>query len=267
MNERVLQVLIADDEEIARKRLARLVKLLPDTAVCGECRDGEQVLERVRAGGVDVILLDVRMPGLSGMEALELLPAGGPYVIFCTAHSEHAVRAFDVGAVDYLLKPIEAARLAKALERARSRDAVKRFHAEVRAQRDRGRPRPELARLAVPTRDGIVLIDPEVISHAVLDGELVTVYTAHGKYLTDFALQDLHDKLPAGKFERVHRRALLNLEAVARLAPNGVGGFTAHTHRGDTVEVSRAAARQLRRKLGLRRPGPGDDDAGDPDPD
>jgi two-component system LytT family response regulator len=165
-------------------------------------------------------------------------------VIFCTAHSEHAVRAFDVGAVDYLLKPIEAGRLQRALERARSRDAVKRD----------ARPRPELARLAVPTRDGIVLIDPEVISHAVLDGELVTLFTAHGKYLTDFALQELQDKLPASKFERVHRRALLNLEAVARLTPNGVGGFTAYTHRGDTVEVSRAAARLLRRKLGLRQP-------------
>ena len=258
MTERALQVLIADDEEVARKRLTRLVRLIPDTEVCGECRDAEQVLERVRAGGVDVILLDIRMPGLSGMDALELLPADGPYVIFCTAHSEHAVRAFDVGAVDYLLKPIEAARLQKALERARSRDAVKRFHHEVRAQRDRT-PKPELARLAVPTRNGIVLIDPEVISHAILDGELVTLFTAQGKYLTDFALQDLQDKLPASKFERVHRRALLNLAAVARLTPNDVGGYTAHTHRGDTVEVSRAAARLLRKKLGLRRPADGDE--------
>ena len=111
MNERTLQVLIADDEEIARKRLTRLVQLLPETEVCGECQNGEQVLARARAGGVDVILLDIQMPGLSGMEALELLPPDGPYVIFCTAHSQHAVRAFDAGAVDYLLKPIEAARL------------------------------------------------------------------------------------------------------------------------------------------------------------
>lgn len=249
-----LRVLIADDEEIARKRLTRLVKLIPDTEVCGECRDGEQVLERARAGGVDVILLDIQMPGLSGMEALELLPADGPYVIFCTAHSEHAVRAFDAGAVDYLLKPIEAARLQKALERARSREAVKRFHQELLSQRQKAPSKGELARLAVPTRHGIVLIDPELISHAVLDGELVTLFTAQGKYLTDFALQDLQDKLPPSKFERVHRRALLNLEAVARLEPNEVGGFTAHTHRGETVEVSRAAARVLRRKLGLRRP-------------
>ncbi len=256
MSERALQVLIADDEEIARKRLIRLVKLIPDTQVCGECRDGEEVLERARAGGVDVILLDIQMPGLSGMEALELLPADGPYVIFCTAHSEHAVRAFDAGAVDYLLKPIEAARLQKALERARSRDAVKRFHQELHAHRV---PRTELARLAVPTRSGIVLIDPEVISHAVLEGELVTLFTEQGQYLTDFALQDLQDRLPANKFERVHRRALLNLEAVARLEPNEVGGFTAHTHRGETVEVSRAAARLLRKRLGLRRPA----DAGD----
>lgn len=260
MSDRALQVLIADDEEIARKRLTRLVQLLPDTEVCGECRDGEQVLARVRAGGVDVVLLDIQMPGLSGLEALELLPEDGPYVIFCTAHSEHAVRAFDVGAVDYLLKPIEAARLQKALERARSRDVVRRFQQELRAHRAKDPAKPELERLALPTRHGIVLIDPDTISHAVLEGELVTLFTAQGKYLTDFTLQDLQDRLPANRFERVHRRAVLNLAAVARLEPNEVGGFTAHTHRGETVEISRAAARALRRKLGLRRPAdPGDD--------
>ena len=122
-----LRVLVADDEAIARKRLVRLLAAMPDVALAGECADAHEVLERVRAGGIDVVLLDIQMPELSGIEALQLFPADGPLVIFCTAHTAHAVAAFDVGAIDYLLKPIEAARLRKALERARDRDARRRY--------------------------------------------------------------------------------------------------------------------------------------------
>jgi two-component system LytT family response regulator len=251
-----LRVLIADDELLARKRLTRLVGALPDVALCGECQSGEEVLQRVEAGGVDVVLLDIQMPGLSGLDAMQLLPADGPYVVFCTAHPDHAVKAFDQGAVDYLLKPIEPTRLQKALDRARSRDAQRRFQAEVERHKA---AKPELQRLAIPTRQGIVLVDPQAISHAVLEGELVTVFTSQGDYLTDFTLQELQDKLPAGSFERVHRRALLNLGHVARLEPVESGGFVARTHRGQAVDVSRQAARELRKRLGLRK-GPGDDE-------
>ena len=118
-----LRILIADDELVARRRLARLVAALPGSTVCGEVADGEAVLDTVRAGGVDVVLLDIHMPGLSGLDALALLPAGGPHVILVTAHPDHAVEAFEHGAVDYVLKPVDAARLQKALERARSRRA------------------------------------------------------------------------------------------------------------------------------------------------
>lgn len=254
-----LRVLVADDEEIARKRLARLLKMIPDVELCGECRDGEDALNAVRQGNVDVLLLDIQMPGLTGLDAMALLPPEAPYVIFCTAHPEHAVHAFDVGAVDYLLKPIEAARLQKALERARSRDAITRFRNEFHHQRERrAEANTELKRLALSTRSGIVLLDPREVSHAVLQDELVTVFTTKDKYLTDLSLQDLHERLPKESFERVHRRALLNLEHVARLEPNEVGGFTARTHRDHCIEVSRAAARELRKRLGLRR-APGDE--------
>lgn len=227
----VLRVLIADDEEIARRRLARLLAMIPEAAVAGECADAGAVLERVREGGVDVLLLDIQMPGLTGLDAVALLPHGGPQVIFCTAYAEHAVGAFDAGAVDYLLKPVDAARLQKALDRARAR-----------------RPR-SLNRLAISTRQGIVLLEPAEISHAMLEGELVAVVTASATYLTDSTLQALEEKL--GGFERVHRRALLNLEHVVRLEPNESGGFLARTRAGHGVEVSRAAARELRRRLGL----------------
>jgi two-component system LytT family response regulator len=254
-----LRVLVADDEAIARKRLVRLLAAMPDVTVAGECADAHEVLDRVRAGGIDAVLLDIQMPELTGIEALQLFPADGPVVIFCTAHTAHAIAAFDAGAIDYLLKPIEAPRLHKALARARDRDARRRYRDELArlkadAPEERAPPseRP-LARLALPTRQGIVLLDPLLISHAELDGELVTIYSAEGQHLSALSLQDLESRLPADRFARVHRRALVNLEQVVRLEPNEVGGFTARMRGGQTVEVSRQSARDLRRRLGLPR--------------
>jgi len=258
MSER-LRVLIADDEQVARRRLLRLLRAFPDIEICGECATGDEVLARVRGGGADVILLDIDMPEFSGMEAIELLPEPKPVVIFCTAHAEHAVQAFEVGAVDYLLKPIEAGRLAKAIERARQ-------------QRNGGRPPAETtpvrtatssARLAISTRNGIVLLDPAEVTHATLEDELVTVYTTKAEYLTDFTLQELETRL-GGVAERVHRKALLNLNHVVCLEPCETGGFVARTRNGKLVQVSRQSARDLRRRLGLRR---GLDDEPDPERD
>lgn len=245
-----LRVLIADDELLARKRLARLLSAFPDVEVCGEAADGEAVLAAARAGGLDVILLDIHMPGLSGLDALALLPEDGPGVILCTAHAEHAVDAFEHGAVDYVLKPVEAARLQKALDRARARIGPKEGQEPVKAQAAGSKG---LARLPIPTRQGIVLVDPDTISHATLEGELVTVFTTQGEFLTDFTLNELADKLPVEGFQRVHRRALLNLAHVTRLEPLETGGYIARTTRGHAVEVSRQSARELRRMLGLRR--------------
>lgn len=246
-----LRVLIADDELLARKRLARLLSAMPQVEVCGEVADGEAVLAAARAGGLDVILLDIHMPGLSGLDALSLLPEDGPGVILCTAHAEHAVDAFEYGAVDYVLKPVEAARLQKALERARARMGPKEGSQEP--TRGQATGSKGLARLPIPTRQGIVLVDPETISHATLEGELVTVFTTQGEFLTDFTLNELADKLPVEGFQRVHRRALLNLAHVTRLEPLETGGYIAKTTKGHSVEVSRQSARELRRMLGLRK--------------
>lgn len=239
-----MRVLIADDELLARKRLTRLLAEVADVELVAECTDAEQVVTRVRSGGVDVALLDIHMPGLSGIDALSMIGGGGaPVVIFCTAHPDHAIAAFDGGAIDYLLKPIELDRLRKALDRARARTR---------------KPEPApVARLPIETRKGIVLVDPARITHAVLDGSLVTLVTLEEELVTDFSLQDLERRLPEGRFVRVHRRALLALEHVHRLEPLPTGGFAARTVKGHVVEVSRQAARALRRRLGLAR---GDDD-------
>jgi len=237
-----LQVVIADDELLARRRLARLLGDLPAVTMVAECCSGQELLALLARGqhDVDLVLLDIHMPGLTGLETGALLPDDGPYIIFTTAHSEHALAAFDLGAVDYLLKPIDAVRLGKALARARHRLGPQRSV-----------PAPELVRLPITTRQGIRLISPGELSHATFDGELVTLHTRGGALLTDFSLQDLEDRLPAGVFERVHRRALINLELLACLDPLETGGYTARMQDGGLVPISRQAARRLRRRLGL----------------
>lgn len=246
-----MKVLIADDEQLARARLKRLLGALEGVEVAGEATDGAEVLAFIKRTPVDVVLLDVQMPKLTGVEAVGLWPADGPMIVFCTAHAEHAVAAFEQGVIDYLLKPVEPARLQKALDRARQREVQRAFSAAVK--------KGQLQRLAITTRQGVVLLDPAAITHATLEDELVTVFTRDAQHLTDFTLQELQDRLPEGTFERVHRRALLNLAAVARLEPLETGGYTARTHAGHAVEVSRQAARELRKALGLRK-APGEED-------
>ncbi len=239
-----LRVLIADDELLARKRLTRLLAEVEGVELVSECTDAEQVIARVRSGGIDVALLDINMPGLSGIDALSVMgTTAAPVVIFCTAHPDHAIAAFEGGAIDYLLKPIELERLRKAIERARAR-----------TRKPEATP---VTRLPIETRKGIVLVDPARITHAVLDGSLVTLVTLDEELVTDFTLQDLERRLPEERFVRVHRRALLAIEHVHRLEPLPTGGFAARTVKGHVVEVSRQAARALRRRLGLAR---GDDD-------
>ena len=176
-------------------------------------------------------------------------------MIFCTAHAEHAVEAFDGGALDYLLKPISAPRLEKALARARSREQQARFQDIL------GRLRLERAtpdRLAIPGQQGIQLLDPTTVSHALLEGELVTLVTDTGKLFTDLSLQELEGRLPRDRFVRVHRKAIVNLHQVTRLEPADTGGFYAVMRQGARVEVSRQAARELKRRLGIARKAPGE---------
>lgn len=263
-----LTVLIGDDEELARRRLRRLLTDLngslagdaeAQVEIVGECANGVEVLRRLAEGPVDVLLLDINMPGMSGMEAVKLLPEPRPYVVFCTAHAEHAVTAFEVGAVDYLLKPIDGERLELAIARARRNVLQARGSGSESSQREaQQQPRSggALVRLPVATRAGIVLVDPNDIVSATLDGELVRLKTTKGELYSDESLQALLDQLSAsaGVFERVHRRAVVNLAHVSRLEPLPTGGYLAHTTLGDSVEVSRQAARALRRRLGLRKP-------------
>lgn len=241
MNE--LRVLIAEDEATARRRLRRLLQELGGVSVVAEVQDGVELLEQVRALEPDLVLLDIHMPRLSGMDAMALLHDAGPWVVFTTAYAEHAVQAFEQGAVDYLLKPIEAHRLAQALERVRAR----------LGQTAPGSDELLPARIAVSTRRGLVLLRPDDISHALLEGASCIVVAGGRRYVTDFRLSELERRLPAPRYRRLHRQALVDIERVERLEPTPSGGYVAHLHGGDQVPVSRQEARRLRREWELPR--------------
>jgi DNA-binding LytR/AlgR family response regulator len=239
-----LRVVIADDELVARRRLTRLLEAMPGVELIGAHEDAHGVLAQLREDAVDVLVLDIQMPGLTGLELKAMLGDDGPFVVFATAHPEHAVEAFEVGAVDYVLKPIEAGRLGKAIARAR----------EARAPIASSSATAGVARIPVTTREGIVLIDPDEVSHAIFDGTLVTLCTVSGStHLSEATLQELQARLPVDRFERVHRRALLNLAQVQLLRPTDAGGYVAQMRGGGDVPVSRQAARKLRRWLGITR--------------
>jgi len=234
-----LRVLVCDDELMARKRIARLLGEIGGIEAVVECASGEEALARLAEDEIDVAILDVDMPGRSGIETVLAMPDERPYVVFVTAHPEHAVQAFEVGAVDYVVKPVDEPRLGKAIDRARW------FldHGPTKEGR--------LQKLAIATRDGVELIAPQDVTHATFDGALVTVHTRTRSVLADDTLHDLEAKL-GSSFERLHRRAIVNLDHVDRLESVDSGGYVACLSTGKRVDVSRQSARKLRRRLGLR---------------
>ena len=234
-----MRVAIADDEMLARKRASRLLQAIEDIEVAAECADGAQLLEVVASGDIDAVFLDIHMPGLDGTEVAALLGPSGPLVVFLTAHPDHAVDAFTHGAVDYILKPIEAARMRIAVDRLRDR-------------LETAPPGPP-GRIALPTHNGAVLIDFNEISHARIDGASVVVITRSGRHFTELRLADLERRLPSTLFLRVHRQALVNIDQIDKLTDTPSGGYLARMRDGSTLAVSRAAARKIRRDWGLPR--------------
>lgn len=229
-----LRVLLADDELQARKRLARLLAALPQVEVVAVCDSAEAVLAALPTARPEVLVLDISMPGLGGLELSRRLGSAGPPIIFVTAHAEHAVTAFELGVVDYVVKPVTGARLELALSRVRQAPPAAAAS----------------PRIPIETSAGVVLVDPETIVYARFDGVLVTIVGTTGTWITTASLKELEASLPA-KFQRVDRRHLLNLDRVSRLEPRSDGGYLALTADGARVPISRQASRDLRRRLGL----------------
>jgi two-component system response regulator AlgR len=242
-----MDVLITDDEPLARERLRVLLAEHPDVVVVGEAANGREALDAVERLRPDLLLLDIAMPLMDGLEAAHHLAQfdAPPAVVFCTAYDEHALSAFEAAAVDYLVKPVRAERLAAALERAR-RYVAARPNASRLPGLPRNKPRTHLsARL----RGSLRLIPVAEITYLQADEKYVSVHHAHGEDLIEESLKSLESEF-GDRFMRIHRNCLIAASALTELRRGNDG--QAHVMlRGVALplEVSRRCLPLLRDRL------------------
>jgi len=238
-----LRVLVVDDEPPARERLKQLLAELPDTELAGEAGSGEEALAVAAETRPDVVLLDIRMPGMGGLEAARHLASltDPPAVVFTTAYEQHALEAFDVQASGYLLKPIRRERLASALER------LKR---PTRAQRTvTTEPGKARTHVTARVRDQLKLIPVRDVLCFVAEQKYTTVRHVAGEDLIEDSLRSLEREFPE-EFIRVHRNALVAIEKIESLDRESDGRYAVRLrHGGGTLQVSRRLAAEVLRRL------------------
>lgn len=241
-----MRVLVVDDEPVARRRLVRMLQRLDGVSVVGEAEDGVAALDKIDALAPDLVLLDIRMPGLDGLSLAKR--KGLPPIVFTTAHAEHAVEAFDAEAVDYLLKPVELARLAEAVERARRRSAGfdgRRLASLLETIRG-GDAQPP--RLVARRGDSSWLVDASEVRRLRATDKYVVLRHEGRELVLDESLVELEARLEPHGFCRVHRGELVNLHRV-RAVHRTTRGIVLELDDGERVEVSRRRAADVLERL------------------
>ncbi|MFQ6111149.1 MAG: LytR/AlgR family response regulator transcription factor, partial [Nitrospinota bacterium] len=246
-----LKALIVDDEKLARDELRYHLEALGEKVeVVGEARDGLSALDLVHKLRPDLVFLDVQMPGMDGFGVVERLLEEGeaPAIVFVTAYDEYAIRAFEVNAVDYLLKPIDGERLKGALSRVSRLVAPALTRAELEKLLE-GRGRGYISRVTARRRDKLLLIDARDALYFRAEGGIVTVKTREGAFDTNYrTLDELEGELDPKEFFRAHRGYLVNLREVAEIIPHFGGTYRLKLKGADEeVPLSRAQAKRLRR--------------------
>jgi two-component system LytT family response regulator len=250
-----IRTLIVDDEPLARQRLRRLLEADPDVAVVGECGDGPQAATDVQDLRPDLVFLDVQMPVLDGFGVLRAL--GGttlPAVIFVTAHDRYAVKAFEVHALDYLLKPFDKARFTAALERAKaqirqgSAAALNERLQELLQSASGRRPGPE--RLMVKSGGRIYFVRIEDIDWIEAAGNYVRLHVGKEDHLLRESLTALEKTLDPARFVRVHRSTIVNLDRIRELQPAFHGDYVIVLRDGTELALSRSCRDRLEESLG-----------------
>jgi DNA-binding LytR/AlgR family response regulator len=254
-----IRTLIVDDEPLARERLKRLLADIEDVEFVGEAGSGVQAVEMIEGQRPDVVLLDIQMPVLDGFGVLEALDEP-PLIIFVTAYDQYAIRAFEVNAVDYLLKPFSQERLNRAIHRAREELNKERGFAKapgpwsstrqlaplLRSLADQGQ---YAARLAVHDRDRIRVLDTEQVDWIGIEDDEVTVHVGQEAYTIRRTLSELEARLDPARFFRAHRSAIVNLDRVQEIIPWFKGSHRLRLTTGAEVDLSRRRARALREIL------------------
>jgi two-component system LytT family response regulator len=234
-----IRTLIVDDEPLARSNLAVLLRADPEIGIVGECGSGEQALGEIRVANPDLLFLDVQMPECDGFDVLELLGKNLPRaIVFVTAYDQYALRAFEAGALDYLLKPFDNARFELALSRAKQR---------IRLGRDRA---PKLERVIIKNAGQISFVKISEIDWIEAADYYACLHVGARSHLLRRSLSDLEEDLDPNVFCRVHRSSIVNLERVRGLKVTPDGEYEVLLDTGTSVRLSRRYRKQLQERLG-----------------
>jgi two-component system LytT family response regulator len=241
---------IVDDEELARDRIQTLLELQPDVEVVGVCTDGPSAVEMIDRTQPDLVFLDVQMPGMDGFEVVENLePTKLPAVVFVTAHDAHALRAFEIHALDFLLKPFDQTRFEKALERARGQlsqstgpvldsrlvTLLEELHEE----------RKYSERLIVKSSGRVFFVRTEEIDWVEASGNYVKIHTKSDAHLLRESMKNMEAKLDPKTFVRIHRSAIVNIDHIKELEPWFHGEYIVIMRDGTRLTASRVFSDRL----------------------
>ncbi len=250
-----MRTLIVDDEQLARDRLRMLLQKEPDIALVGECKGGQEAREVLERGGVDLLFLDVQMPEVDGFEVLEgLAPEQLPVVVFVTAHDRYAMRAFEVRALDYLLKPFDADRFRATLQWARERvrrDRRRELSTEVLAALDELRARrayPE--RLVVKDGARLTFVRVAEVDYVEAAGNYVSLQCGAQSHLMRQTMAETEAQLDPARFVRIHRSTIVNVDRIRSLEPLLGGDCTVKLEGGRQLTLSRSYRDRMRTWMG-----------------
>src|ERR1051326_3332234 len=244
-----MKALLIDDERLARSELRRLLAAFPEIEIVGEAANAKQAREQLAALKPDLLFLDVQMPGETGMELLESLEPPAPRVIFTTAYDEFAVKAFELNALDYLLKPVDPARLSAAVEKIRTRSAGSAENGAERAA-----PRDRLAaedKVFVREGDRCWFVELKSIRLFESEGNYTRVHFDGAQPQLFRSLNAMEERLDPKYFFRANRRQIINLSWIDKIEPWFSGGLLVHLKGGVRVELSRRQAQEFREKMSL----------------
>lgn len=244
-NDAPIRVLIVDDEPPARRRLERWLRRDSSLEMVGNCASAAEALAIIAEQMPDIIFLDIQMPRVDGFALLEQLDAT-PLVVFVTAYDQYAVRAFEVSAFDYLLKPYDEERFAQVLQRAKQQLQLQRQQPLLLRQS----PPKFLRKLVIKTPQKVFLLNTEDIDWIKAEGKYVRLYAGQASYLWRGAISDLEAQLEAATFIRIHRSTIINLERVKELHPLFHGEYEVILRDGTQLTLSRRYRAHLQQAIG-----------------
>ena len=254
-----LRTLIVDDERLARLKLRRFLEEQPDVEIVGECGSGAEAVERIRAEQPDLLFLDIQMPGLDGFAVLrEVGSERRGRVVFVTAHDEHALRAFEVEALDYLLKPFDRARFEQTLDRVRRErrqtlDELDKKIAALLERIEKPEAEPHLDRILVGSGGRMTFIKLHEVDWIEADDNYVRLHAGRETHLVRETLRRLEPRLDPRLFLRIHRSAIINIEAIAEIRSLFHGDYDVLLRDGTALPVGRTWRDRLLQRMGDTR--------------